>query len=95
MLYRKANLRTFRIPTAQKFRTLFRIWDIQRVGYLTPGILVSIMRDVYDILGRLSVDDYQKEAIQLFQRIDSDKDCRCVRAVHGGSEAHKMRERKK
>lgn len=68
-----------RIPTVQKFRTLFRIWDIQRVGYLTPGTLVGILRDVYDILG-LSLGGYQKEAIQLFKRLDTDRDCRWVGA---------------
>ena len=65
-----------RIPTMQKYRTLFRIWDYDRKGYLTPFAMTCVMKELHDILGQLSVRDYHREAISLFARMDKDKDCR-------------------
>ncbi|XP_059080799.1 uncharacterized protein LOC131878712 isoform X2 [Tigriopus californicus] len=62
------------VSTQNKFRTLFHIWDHLELGYLTPGSVALIMKDVFDILGLSS--DYHHEAIELFSALDTDKDCR-------------------
>ena len=69
-----------RIPTVQRYRTLFRIWDFERKGYLSPFTMTCALKELHDILGQLSVRDYHKEAINLFARMDKDKDCRWVNA---------------
>jgi hypothetical protein len=59
-----------------KFRTLFRILDIDGIGHLSPGTFALAIRDVYDILGLLASSDPHKEAMQLFNSIEHGKDCR-------------------
>eukprot|EP00095_Tigriopus_kingsejongensis_P001523 maker-scaffold220_size252247-snap-gene-1.24 protein:Tk01523 transcript:maker-scaffold220_size252247-snap-gene-1.24-mRNA-1 annotation:"conserved hypothetical protein" len=71
------------LSTRQKYQILFHIWDHLELGYLTPGSVAIIMKDVYDILGLSS--DYHHEAIELFGSLDTDGDCRIFEDdfVHG------------
>ena len=66
----------FRIPTLRKFHTMFHIWDVDRVGYLTPGALVAVVRDFFDLLGLLNYKDHHRAAIDLYVRMDPLGRCR-------------------